>query len=446
MDEHIEESWGIVNQLQKYLFGPDANGSYWQPVVGTAPGASNAFLHFFRTALFNRWQRMQARFLYKVNGYAISLVDSMASMIIGEGFNYVCEDESEQQRLDEMFRLNKWHHRRCDSFKRVLVDGEVFERMFGDKLRFVDPDSVFDDTYNLGVITSPNDYEDIIEYVIHNRTSIETVPADQIQHRKLAGFDELRGTSVLFAVASHLVDAEQLLKNLTRTADQLARIAWVRTHEANAASVLAYRSSIQSQPQNQRHDQFIDGRHSLENSENYRAGTVLDTSDATKIEFPGQGIQADSFISVLRAELRLVAARAGIPENVLSQDQDSMAAYTASLVADSHCVKAMEGWQRKLIDWDLDLLEMMGFDRDKLHITGPEIAIHDRKQLVEVGNFLIDKRLASKETVGKMFEIDYDEEKEQILQDAADDESMMPQTDDEEKEGSGIDKGANEDK
>lgn len=428
----LEESWDLVQDLRQLLYGPDSDGTRWSQ-VGSGPGNANAILYYFRTPFFNRIQRWQAQYLAKTNSFAISAVENLVNMVIGQGFEFRAKNASQQNKLDEWLKRNKYHQRSRTSFYKLLVDGESFYRIFGDELRHVDADHVYDQQGS-GIITSPDDYEDVQAYVINQ----QRVPADEIQHRALKWPEEKRGTSILFAIIQHLVNAEMLTFNMCRSIDQQVRFAAIRTHESPQGSVELFKAGIQATQASMfgpEYSMHSGGGH--ENIERYEAGTILDLPTNVKMEFPSSTINGTQAVHILRATLRLCAARVGLPENVLSQDQDSMGAYSASLVADSHCVKGLESWQQRLIDWDTELLERLGFE--DVVIIPPDCAIHDKDTQIKQGEFLLRNKVASKQTVGKSFEIDYEEEKPMIEKDVAEDPNM--QGSDEENGDDGLDNG-----
>lgn len=418
----MAESFGIVDELRPLLFGPDKDGILWQP-MGSLP-FSNAYLRFFQTVWFNKIARYQSDYLYRVNGYAQSAIENLVTMTMGSGFAYQCENQSLQNRLDEFMHRTKFKRRSREAFIRLLTQGEVFYRRFDDELRFVEPDLIYDSQHN-GIQTDPEDYETVQSYYVMGKA----VSPEEIQHRKLALSGEKRGVSILFSIGSHLMSAEQLLHNLTRTADQQSRFAVIRSHKANADAVTAFKSNIIATQRSQGlQSDHLDGR-SRESYENYAPGTMIDTGDSTDWTFPGSAIDASKYVDVLRAVLRLCAARVGLPENILSQDQDSMGAYNSSLVADGHSTKAMEVWQERLAEWDLELFEMFGFDSARIKPVLPEIALHDKNALVLEAGFLKANKLASDSTLAKMFNLDLGAEREQMKleEPAPETEDNMPE-------------------
>lgn len=402
IEECMQESWGLADELKSFLL-PDRDGTIWQP-IGTLP-FSPAYARFFQTVWFNKIQRWQSDLLWRVNSYAKAIINNLTTMTMGSGFQYQCENESMQNRLDAFLHRTKFKKKSRRSFVELLTWGETFYRQFGDDLRFVHPDLVYDPLH-MGIEQDPEDYETIERYWIMGKP----VDASEVQHRKLGWEGEKRGVSILFAIASHLTNAEQLLDNLTRTADQQSRFAFIRKHKGNQQAVEQFRSQIVSnEPAS-----ILGPCTSRDTYENYRPGSIIDIGDGTEWDSPGAAIDASKYVDVLHAIIRLCAASVSLPEYIIGSSQDDMGAYNASLVADGHSTKAMEVWQEKLAEWDLELFEMFGFDSSKIKVIKPEIALHDKNQTVLQGNFLLDRKLASKSTVAKMFDINYKDELEQM--------------------------------
>lgn len=378
----------------------DPEGNVWMP-MGSMPWA-NAYNRFFHTIYFYRVARWQSDFLYFANPYATACIDSLVNSVVGSGFTYQCETDEEQEKLAEFIQKSKWKKRSREAAIRTMKSGECFLRKFGDDdMRFVEPDLVFDSEH-MGIETEEDDYETIKRYWINE----QPVEPDQIQHRKLALSGEKRGVSILFSISSHLQAAEQLLHNLTRTADQQSRIAWIVEHEANQASVKEYEASIRNQlAPGERWAGTIGGKYT-----EIEAGATIHTNKGSTWQFPGAALDASKYIEVLHAVLRLCASRVGIPETVLT-NMDEMGAYNSSIIASNHATRGMTVLQEQFAEWDLDLFEMFGFDRSRIKVIAPEIPKHDVNQTVAAVNCLKTNNLASDSTLAKMFDVNYEHEK-----------------------------------
>lgn len=418
IEDVIYEAFDALSAARDALNPLGIDGTVWMPVgmnQGVTPGTAGALLYWYSTPLFNKIQRFFARYLFKTNPIAISGVENLTNMVGVGNFQYCSEKEEVQAELDEWVKRNKWQWRQREAFIKLVVDGEQFFRTFGNRgncdLRFIDPELVYDDK-NSGIIFSEDDYEDITGYKVNK----ETISAKEVQHRKLGWAEEKRGTSLLFSIAQHLINADKLVYSLSRTIIAQSKIAMFRVHEGNKDAVGGFRSDIQAQAPNRRIRDLIPLDEDAENIEHYPEGAVVDLPKGVKPEYPSSILDGDKAVAVLRAALRACAARFGIPESVLSQDQDSIAAYSGQLVPNSHCVKGLQEWQKRLVEEDKALLELSGFniEEDEINIIVPECALHDKDEIINEATFLLTNQLASRETISKMFDLDYEEQQELI--------------------------------
>lgn len=402
IDECIQECSLIVPEIRELLFGrPDGSGTIWQP-MGTLP-FSSAYLKYFQTAWFYKIARYQSDYLWRANGFSQAAINNLVTMVMGSGFSYQADNESLQNRLDDFLHRTRFKRRSREGFIRLLTQGECIFRKFGDDLRFVESDYLWDGQF-MGVEMDPEDQETVISYYVGG----EPVSPDEIQFRKLALSGEKRGVSVLFSIGAHLIAAEQLLHNLTRTADQQSRFAVVRTHKGNQEAARAFRDTIVDTTPRPTDPNNPNGG-TRENYESYKPGTMIDSPDSVNWTFPGSAIDASKYIDVLHSVLRLCTCRLNIPETVLI-DQSKMGAYNSSVVADGHCTRGMSVWQETLAEYDLELFEMFGFDSSRIKVVAPEIAPHDAAQTVTVAECLKRNKWASDATCAKMFDINLEAE------------------------------------
>lgn len=378
--------------------------------MGSLPW-SPAYARFFQTARFYKIARWQSDYLHRTSPYAQACIDALVTLVLGSGFAYQAENQALQDRLDAFLHKTKWKKRSREGYIRLLKDGEVFYRKCDDDLRFIEPDYVWH-SENMGIELAPTDAETVLAYWVAGQEGhserIEHDPKpekQEIQHRKLALTGEKRGLSVLFSISSHLQSAEQLLTNLTRTADQQSRIAFIRKHKASQEAARELHTDIIAQSRaNQARENGGISAANIGNYETYKAGTIIDTGDGSEWTSPGAAIDASKYIDVLWAVLRLCASRLSIPETILTS-MEEMGAYNSSVISNSFCHKGLTVWQEKLAEWDLELFEMFGFPSDKITVVAPEIASHDANQTVAVAECLKRNKWASDETCAKMFDI-----------------------------------------
>ncbi len=430
----ICESMNFLQTLQQDLIGPDKFGTLWQQTgggTGPYPPVANYLNIILQSSYFNKVQRWLARYLYHVNAYAISIVQNKRDLVIGPGYEINCESDASQRRVDEWLEQNNWALRMPEAYERLIVDGEVFFRVFkGGIVRFVEPDLVYGTEPGVlsGIKTKPDDYETIESYMVNQGNGwnqqygeSQAVPADQMQHRKFGAWSsEPRGFSLLLAVYGDILEASKLLTNLGITLDAQARVAIVRKHQADKQAVQALNAGRANEvPVAGYATPYTNCSPRVDGVEAIPPASIVDTGDTSTFELTSGGLMADKYIEVLRAILRKVAARCGLPEALVSQDQANMAAYTAALVPNSHLIRAVKSQQNVWAAQDLDLLKKCGISTKDVHVEFSSPVVENRKEEKEVAEFLIDRGIASRQTIGQIFDVNYKDEVALIKREAA---------------------------
>lgn len=420
---NISEEIAWLNNFCGYgsYFTNPGTGNIYTPVAG-GNGAAGGFYtawYWLATQWWNQWQRYMCRFGYISNAYCSTAVNNLTILALGNGFQIQTPNKSKQKKIDAWVKSTDFRTRDIEAFRRFLIDGECFIRKFGnDKLRFVDPDLVYSSTdktdQTLGIVTEPTDYEDVTGYIVHTRKGEidgENVPSSEIQHRKNAHFGQRRGLSWLLPIMSDAFGADKLTNNLIRTSDVLANFAFFRKHVAPEASVRQFRDGISNQPINTvplNQNGTPPARLPSDNIENYNSGSIIDLPANIEIE-QLTGLPAESYIAVLDASLRKIAAHFHLPMGVFG-NRDERGAYAAELVSNSYLVRSIEALQETWKEWDLQLLEMCGFDTSDVTIVPPEVSIIDRDQLTKEMEFLLGQKLISKQTASASFNLDQEEQ------------------------------------
>ncbi len=418
-----EEIAWLNNNFGGYgFYGNGVNNNIYNPVAGGNGYAGGFYTawYWLSTMWFNRYQRYMGRYGYMANAYCSTAVNNLTILVLGSGFQFNTPSESKQKKLNEWVKDTKFRTRDIEAFKRFLIDGEVFIRKFDDdKLRFIDPDFVYSSTEKtdqaLGVITDEDDYEQVKGYVVHNKSNEdyngETVSADEIQHRKNAHFGQRRGLSWLLPVMTDCFGADRLTNNLIRTSDVLANFAFFRKHNSPMASVQAFKDQISNQPINQyplNQNGTPPARLPSDNIENYNSGSIVDLPINVELE-QLQGLPAESYIATLDATLRKIAAHFHLPMGVFG-NQAERGAYAAELVSNSYLVRSIEALQECWKEWDLDLLQMCGFDVSDISVVAPEVTIIDKTELTQEMQFLLSQKLISKQSASKAFGLLHEDE------------------------------------
>lgn len=335
--------------------------SAWLALAGGGTGAGSCGLDSEQELAA---VRAECRALALHNEFAINGHENRVNFVIGAGHGYCAVAKKHttpppgllaeaQAVLDDFLRINAWPRRQQETLLRLDRDGEAFLRYFVGAggitlVRFIEPSQVYapaeaarDPSLSFGIATAADDVETVHAYYV------DGVPldADSIQHRK-ANVDGnvKRGLPLFYPVRKNLRRAEKLLRNMSTVAEIQSAIALIRKHHG------ATRTAVQ---------QFVGtaGAATGPTSANsgrpasvrrYAPGTILDAYGNVDYDFPAAALDAASYVAVLQAELRAIAARLVMPEYMLSADA-SNGSYASSLVAESPAVRMFERLQARQI-------------------------------------------------------------------------------------------------
>lgn len=347
LSEAFDGMWdGYVDPRDAY--SGDA-GDWWAPVGGGLGGAASLSLPQLSEL------RNDCRRLAMTNEFAINGHENRISYIVGAGHGYHATIRkgheapielaaATQSVVDEFLVVNDWHDRQQEIVRRLDRDGEVFLRYFPDpagmtQVRFIEPDQVAapheatgEGAANQGVLTDDRDVETVLGYYVDGRL----IDAEEIQHRK-ANVDRnvKRGLPLYTPVRENLRRAEKLLRNMSVVAEIQSAIALIRKHRsatrAGVEQFVADRSAASRTDRSGRTTRVTE----------YGPGTILDAPAGLEYDFPATGIDAASYVAILQAELRAIAARLVMPEFMFTSDA-SNASYSSTLVAEGPAEKMFQ--------------------------------------------------------------------------------------------------------
>jgi capsid protein len=426
----------LVDPREAYA---DADGGWWQPVGAVnsqAPRSGGA--HNEQTL---RELRAQCRGLAATNEFAINGHENRVSYIVGAGHSYraaICkgmeapEDVAMQvEKLLERFRQeNRWQLRQQEIVRRVDRDGEAFLRFFVDaegmtRVRFIEPDQVVtpaalvsDPSASFGIQTDSGDVENVLGYYVDG----EFVDAGDVQHRRAnVDFNVKRGVPLYGPVRKNLRRAERLLRNMSVVAEIQSAIALIRKHRG------ASRSGI---------EQFVASDADLTTTNGtsgrtrhysqYGPGTILDAPAGLEYDFPARGLDASSFVTVLQAELRAIAARLVMPEFMFTSDA-SNANFASTMVAEGPAMKMFERLQMSMVEQDRAVMwrvidnavaagRLPGDVRDFVHvqIIPPSLHVRDQLQQAQIDRIASNHGVLSPQTWSQHLGLDYDQEQKNL--------------------------------
>jgi capsid protein len=439
--EAFDALWDdLVDPREAYA---DSDG-WWQP-VGIANGASMR-----STTPINEQSladlRAQCRTLAATNEFAINGHENRISYIVGSGHIYraaVCKGITSpetqaslelamqvQKHLDEFLHENRWHQRQQEIVRRIDRDGEAFLRFFSDRdgltrVRFIEPDQILtptalagDASASFGIQTESDDVESVLGYYIDG----EFVEALDVQHRRAnVDFNVKRGLPLYTPVRKNLRRAERLLRNMSIVAEIQSAIALIRKHRG------ASRNGIeQFVAQNAEVSATSTASGRTRHFTQYGPGTILDAPAGMEYDFPVRGIDASSFVTVLQAELRAIAARLVMPEFMFTSDA-SNANYASTLVAEGPAVKMFERLQASMIEQDRVVIarvidhaiaagKLPSGIHDVIHvqITPPSLHVRDQLQQAQIDRIAFNHGVLSPQTWSQHLGLDYDQEQKNL--------------------------------
>jgi capsid protein len=418
----------------------DADGAWWLPVSG-APSSPVGWAGGPVSEQQLQELRSQCRRLAMTNEFAINGHENRISYIVGPGHSYRAtirkgvQAPSEvslqvQQVIDRFLEENRWQLRQQEIVRRMDRDGEVFLRFFPDRegttrVRFVEPEQVAapsalatDLSASFGVQTDADDVETVLGYWVDG----EFVNAGEIQHRRAnVDFNVKRGLPLYTPVRKNLRRAEKLLRNMSIVAEIQSAIALIRKHPG------ASRGGV---------EQFVaDGADATASGNlsgrtrhysQYGPGTILDAPAGLEYDFPAQGLDASSFIAVLQAELRAIAARLVMPEFMFTSDA-SNANYSSTLVAEGPAMKMFERLQASLVEQDEAVLRRVvenaiaagRLPQDvcnvvDVQIIPPSLRVRDQLQQAQVDRIAFNSGVLSPQTWSQHLGLDYDQEQKNL--------------------------------
>jgi hypothetical protein len=158
----------------------------------------------------------------------------------------------------------------------------------------------------------------------------------------------------------------------------------------------------------------------------YGPGTILDAPAGMEYDFPARGLDASSFVTVLKAELRAIAARLVMPEFMFTSDA-SNANYASTLVAEGPAMKMFERLQAGMMDEDRAVmwrvvenaiaagaLPAEARDVVEIQITPPSLHVRDQLRQAQVDRIAFANGVLSPQTWSQHLGLDYDQEQKNL--------------------------------
>ncbi len=163
----------------------------------------------------------------------------------------------------------------------------------------------------------------------------------------------------------------------------------------------------------------------------YGPGTILDAPAGMEYDFPARGLDAASFVAVLQAELRAIAARLVMPEFMFTSDA-SNANFASTLVAEGPAMKMFERLQASMIEHDMAVMRRVidnavaagKLPRDvhnwvSIQAVPPSLHVRDQLQQAQVDRIAFTSGVLSPQTWSQHLGLDYDQEQKNLASHSA---------------------------
>lgn len=398
--------------------------------------------------------RDQSRQLLASNEFAVAGVENRQNYVIGgEGLKYKAVPVDAQSKrakqlakeaqhiidvtreINESAELELWCMRSLDECGEFFVRNFPREDGFTD-LRYVEAEHVksppgeqWPPETSFGIKTKPGDVRSREAYFIltnplHDQTTGEWVPAEEITHRTLnVGPNSKRGLPTYYQVVANLRRCEDLLASMTSMAKTRAKIALIRkmaglTQQTANNLIASLTGATLTDPTN--NEQIT--------VEKLRLGSILTTNDQTTYEMPAANLGASDIVDVLQAELRAVASRLQMPEWMFTATAD--AKYDNAFISEGPVLKAFKRLQGILtkafgenryghnaaVYWKVLRNAVRGgiIHRDvlslvRINCTGPSLEARDKSQEASTNDQYVKMRIKSRDTTASEQGLDEDE-------------------------------------
>lgn len=370
------DGWGaLVDPLDAYT---DVDG-FLLPSAGLADrrtSQSGFITPFVRSENELRMVQAASRILCDLNPFAIGVVNTLRTFVIGRGFRWKCVARPRsdcpdglagrvQDWLEGWFVRSRWRDREKEACVRRVRDGEFFLRLFDEVLdggvrtgecdvRFVEPEYVTGegapeeyaggvDCWSWGIRTAPGDAEHHLGYNLryHAGRDSEQAPAADVVHvRGNVDLALKRGVPDFAPVADILEGTRKLIRNLREGGAVQAAIAGIWEYTGTPMSQVQGGVTAMRDQQRAYQPNPITGR--ATNYAKYEPGSFIHGPASRQYKpLQGAGQNVPQHVATAQACLRAAAVRWGLPEFMISGDASNNN-YASILVAGSPFVRAVE--------------------------------------------------------------------------------------------------------
>lgn len=330
------------------------------------------YLPIYNSEEILRIIRENNRFVSNTSEYAQAGFENRVNYLVGDGFKYEAEPKPEyvgkvdkgdlqqiQRMVDLICEYNAIDQMEAESMLRYDMEGEWTIRIFWNKdiptLRFVEPDLIrsptgdIDPADSFGIATDRYDVEDvrgawIVDDPITQGYQPTFVPeTDFVRCRNSMFGSAKRGLPLYYTCENALVQTSKMMRSVSALAIARSKIAMIRRLDGIAPA--SAQSLVQSVTATGIAQANASG--GPPPSERYYDATILNADKRTDYEFPDNHLNPDAIITTAYSRLKGVSARCVIPSEWLTGDQSEMAAYNATIVAESKIGKSFSRLAKK---------------------------------------------------------------------------------------------------
>ena len=369
IDRGIRRTCGTASSIRDDALYDD-DGTRWLALDGDLMPGGIAGVVFTQVQLAEI--RGQCRALAAGNAFAINGHENRISYIVGSGHTLpgvagkravrpTAAGRTSAGRAGRVRPANKWHKRQQEIVRRKDRDGECFLRLFAaadgtTRVRFVEPGQV---------ATPPERSGDPAAGLGHSDRSGRRGDGPRLLDRRPVGRRRRnpapqgkRGRQRASRAAAVFSGAKEPAPRRQAAAEheRRGRDPVGNRLDPQASGAPAGRPSTSSckRRPTQASVNPVTGRTS--NYRRYAPGTILDALAGDGLRVPRRRASTPaSYVAVLQAELRAIAARLVMPEFMFTSDA-SNANYASTMVAEGPAVKMFDRLQQDMIEDDLELM------------------------------------------------------------------------------------------
>jgi len=297
--------------------------------------------------------------------HAHGILSTMVNYIMGKGLKM--DPKSDDPMVWYSWRefstaeRNKWTIKQFEIIRRTFRDGEIFLRFFTKDddgketgkttIRFLDPllirhptegfgkvDDEPNESIKNGVVTDPEDVEDVLAYQYMdrvNRSKFETIPAEEVIHIKInSDSDQKRGEPGIQTLLQYFRHYEQWLENRIILNKLRTAIVMIKEVTGTPTEVSAMSKTLPLATRQIANET----KH-----KNIRGGTVLTAGPGVKYRMESPNINAQDVKEDGRNIILAMASGMNMPEYIFGDA--SNANFASTMIAESPFVKMIQFFQ-----------------------------------------------------------------------------------------------------